>query len=539
MLLPPTVVDVRPDEELRHQAQARSAVLVLVLALDVVVLFALRGSPAIRQDALRVFGEVNLPLLALDLAVVNLFARKRTRVLRAALCVSAALEVTTVFVWLQLTGIVSSYFLIMGPVLIAGYRSWGDYWIAFCACSCFSTFHLGVVVAEDLGYLRPASLFVEDPGGLYSLRLFRWIALLSIEGVYSMVFWATNFTATSFREKDAALSEARRDVERAVEDVQHGRLVGETIGGYRLVELLGRGGMGEVYRAERIADGRAAALKVMHRHLGTLSEAIARFRREIDVVRRLQSRGVTEILDAGETGDGLHYLAMELLRGEDLAALLRRREQLSLRELLPMVDQLADALDAAHAAGIIHRDVKPQNVFLASESEAETPTVKLLDFGVARLVETAGEEKLTATFAVVGTAGYLAPEQVAPSFGPIGPETDVFALGAVVYRALTGRGAFDAPHLPGALHAALYAHPAPPSTITAGLHADVDAVIALAIAKRPRHRYSTARAFAVDLRAAQDGKLTEDVRARAREFSGFTSERVSQTMLAGDASSAR
>ena len=135
MLLPPTVVDVRPDEELRHQAQARSAVLVLVLALDVVVLFALRGSPAIRQDALRVFGEVNLPLLALDLAVVNLFARKRTRVLRAALCVSAALEVTTVFVWLQLTGIVSSYFLIMGPVLIAGYRSWGDYWIAFCACS--------------------------------------------------------------------------------------------------------------------------------------------------------------------------------------------------------------------------------------------------------------------------------------------------------------------------------------------------------------------------------------------------------------------
>jgi serine/threonine-protein kinase len=248
----------------------------------------------------------------------------------------------------------------------------------------------------------------------------------------------------------------------------------------------------------------------------------------------MKSRGVVEILDAGETGDGLHYLAMELLRGEDLAGLLRRRERLSLEEVLALVDALAEALDAAHAMGIVHRDVKPPNIFLArsGDGDTDTVTVKLLDFGVASLLEAKGEEKLTLTFVVVGTPGYLAPEQISASFGAIGAETDIFALGAVAYRALTGRPAFEATQLAEMLHAALNTQPLAPSAIVPELTADVDAVIALAIAKRPRHRYASARAFAADLRAAQEGRLGEEVRARAREFSAFSSESVSQTIRA-------
>ena len=233
------------------------------------------------------------------------------------------------------------------------------------------------------------------------------------------------------------------------------------------------------------------------RHLGVESELVARFRREIDLVRRMKARGVAEILDAGETGDGLHYLAMELLRGEDLAALLRREERLPLGELLPIVDQLAEALDAAHALGIVHRDVKPQNIFLARDAAGDV-SVKLLDFGIARLLEMSREDRLTVTFTVVGTPGYLAPEQISDAIGAIGAETDIFALGAVVYRALTGRPAFESVNLAGMLHAALHGQPLAPSALVVGLTPDVDAVIALAIAKRlrggpPRGARRTAR----------------------------------------------
>src|SRR5262249_24339778 len=154
-------------------------------------------------------------------------------------------------------------------------------------------------------------------------------------------------------------------------------------------------------------DDVAVALKVLHRHLGYDSQSIARFRREIDLVRRLDVRGVAQVIDSGVTDDGLHFLAMELLSGEDLASLLRRKGRLSLAEALPIVDQLADVLDAAHAAGIVHRDVKPQNVFLATTGTTGAPTVKLLDFGIARLHEAATEPKLTMTWAVLGTPGYL------------------------------------------------------------------------------------------------------------------------------------
>ena len=529
--LPPRAEVEATDAEVRMRAHGRMAMIAVVLAFDVALLLLLRSSPTIRPGALRAFAAINLPLLLLDLVCIPLLLRKRGPWFGSGQILCGTLEIVTTLTWIQLTGIVSSYFLIAGPLLIVAYRVFSGYWAAMWGTALLTTGHIALFLAEELHVLPPASLFV-DAGQVYSSPVFRWGALASITGIYSSVLWAANFTATAFREKDVALSAARKDVARAIEDGQLGRLVGETIGGYALREVLGRGGMGEVYRAERLADGREAAVKVLQRNLGWQTDVVARFRREVDLVRRMKSRGVAEILDAGETGDGLHYLAMELLRGEDMAALLRRRERLSLGELLAIVDPLAETLDDAHAHGIVHRDVKPQNIFLARAAGETGMVVKLLDFGVARLLETSGEEKLTQTFAVVGTPGYLAPEQISPSFGAVGAETDIFALGAVAYRALTGRPAFEATHLAEVLQAALHGQPPAPSALVVELTPAVDAVIALAIAKRPRHRYPSARAFAADLRAAQEGRLAEEVRARARELAAFSSEAISETIRA-------
>jgi serine/threonine-protein kinase len=514
-------------------AQARSVIIVSCLFFDAAMIAFLRGSPSIRQSALWAFAEIAGALLLLDLAITRAFLWRARPAYAAIQMLCVTLEMATGVTWIQLTGTTSSYFIMFGPLLIAMYRSFAGYGTAAWATSCIVLFQAVAFALESAGVLRPASLFVENPSGLYATPLFRDVSIASILLIYVSTFTGSNYVANAIREKEAALSAARRDFEQAVEDGLPGRLVGASVGGYKLVELLGRGGMGEVYEAVSEADDdRRVALKVLHRQFAHDAQVVARFQREVEVVRRLSSRGIAAVTDSGVASDGLRWLAMELLRGEDLGARLRRRGRIPLAEMVPIVAELAQTLDEAHAAGIVHRDVKPQNIFLLSEPAKDGALVKLLDFGVARLSESSGEPGLTATAAVLGTPGFLAPEQIAPSLGEVGPETDLFALGAVVYRAITGRPAFNASHLSAAIHAALHVHPPPPSETTEGLPKDVDSVIALALAKRPRHRYGNARAFADDLRAALAGTLPDEVRQRAREFAGFGSTNVDETIPA-------
>jgi hypothetical protein len=337
--------------------------------------------------------------------------------------------------------------------------------------------------------------------------------MLVVGAAAAAAIYLTHRLRALLREKDDALSQVKRDLVRVTAEFQPGRLTGTTLDGkYLLEELLGRGGMGEVYRA-RDDQQREVAIKVLFAHLHE-SGALARFQREAEVVAKLPPHLVAPVLAVGQSGDGLHYIVMELLRGEDLGALLRRRGRISLGELLPIVDRLADALAAAHALGIVHRDLKPGNVFLV-ENDAAGP-VRLLDFGISRMAETPSHVALTQTSMVLGTPGYLAPEQVAPRVGAVGPATDLFALGALAYRALTGENAFVANNAAQAAYAALNVQPPPPSKLRPDLSDDVDAVIALALAKRLADRYADARLFARDLRAASGGALEKDVRARAR-----------------------
>ncbi|MBA3395417.1 MAG: serine/threonine protein kinase [Deltaproteobacteria bacterium] len=492
-------------------ARLRAMFAVSAILLDLGIYFGFRGSSHFDQRALAWFACINIPLLALDVVLTWTVLRRQGRFYNLLAHVVIVLEAFTVLVWIQLTGSLSSYFLMAIPVFVLAYRLYATYQLGLAAYIVHAVMHTLVVGAEELGLLDVAGLFVADPGAVYAEPLFRMSALVSIQLLFLGIFILGNIVARMLREKETALDAVQRDFERVVADVQPGRLSSQTLDGkYRLGELLGRGGMGEVYEAVPLGGGEPVAVKVLYAHL-SMPDDLERFRREASIARQLPASHVAQVLDFGYAADaGHHYLVMELLRGEDLGMLLRRRTRIPAGELLPIIDQLAAGLEAAHAVGVVHRDLKPQNVFLVGGSDP--PVVKLLDFGVARLIQ--GSE-LTLSAMVVGSPGYLAPEQAASDLGKIGPQTDVFALGAIIYRALTGTSAFPARHAAAAVYEAVHVEPLAPTSLDPGLPADVDRVVALAMAKNPTQRYATPTELARDLRSAFAGALDTAIRARA------------------------
>ena len=202
-------------------------------------------------------------------------------------------------------------------------------------------------------------------------------------------------------------------------------------GDFRVEALLGRGGMGAVYRVLQISTERRRALKLLHPVLVDDEQARERFFQEARIGSRIASDRVVEVIGAGVDGN-TPWLAMELLDGEDLATRLKR-SPLAGAEARSLFGQLGEALAAAHAVGVVHRDLKPENVFLVrSRKEGARPTVKVLDFGIAKMVAEAGAQT-----APCGTPLFMAPEQATGA--AITPAADVWALGLLVFRALSGR----------------------------------------------------------------------------------------------------
>ena len=272
---------------------------------------------------------------------------------------------------------------------------------------------------------------------------------------------------------------------------------GERLAGtpYVIVGLLGQGGMGEVYEVEHAQLGRRAALKVLHRNHLDRPDLAARLCEEARLLARLRHQNLVEVFDLGVTADGRPYFAMPLLCGRDLREELTRRRALPAEAAIALAAQALDGLAVAHAAGLVHRDVKLENLFLEEDG-----TLRVLDFGVAKVLNGVDLGR-TGPGAPPGTPRSMAPEQCAGE--PVDARTDLYAVGLVLYELCTGSGPFD--DLRGNDHALRFAHcdrwPAPPSQRSPHpIGPAVDAVILRALAKAPEDRFQTAAEMAAALR---------------------------------------
>jgi serine/threonine protein kinase len=255
--------------------------------------------------------------------------------------------------------------------------------------------------------------------------------------------------------------------------------------GYELLDELGRGGMGVVFRARDTRLNRTVALKMVLGRAGG-AEA-ARFRAE--AMAAVAHPNVAKVFGAGDTG-GVSYLAMELLPGGTLAARFGPN-RLTPAAAAELVRKVADGVAAAHAQGIVHRDLKPANVLFDAAGEP-----KVTDFGLAK--RAAGSD-LTATGAIMGTPAYMAPEQAGGGAKFVGPPADVWALGAILYEALTGTRPFDGPDVRAVLARVLTADPVAPRKLAPAVPRDLERICLTCLAKKPHERYPTAAELAADL----------------------------------------
>ena len=256
---------------------------------------------------------------------------------------------------------------------------------------------------------------------------------------------------------------------------------------YRIQRLLGRGGMGAVYLADDEVLHDLVALKVISSAYASDEVAmIARFRREAANARKVSSPYVIRIHDLGEARPGLLYLSMEYFAGRTLADIVAQRGVVPLSDVTDLLRQICDGLEAAHQAGVIHRDLKPGNILVG-----ERGAVKIIDFGLA--TTTLAGDSLTATGAMLGTPNYMAPEQVRGK--PVDARTDVYALGALAYHLVCGRPPFsgDNPIAVGFAH--ISEVPVPPSQLRKDVSPALDAAILAALAKAPGDRPPSAKAF--------------------------------------------
>jgi serine/threonine protein kinase len=297
------------------------------------------------------------------------------------------------------------------------------------------------------------------------------------------------------------------------------------IAGYEILDVLGRGGMGVVYRARQERLGRVVALKVLLAGAHASELDLARFRAEAEAVARLQHPNIVQIYEIGES-DGCPYLALEHVAGGSLADRLHGTP-LAARDAARLVETLAQAIHTAHQHGIVHRDLKPANILLRSKTTTDdtdqtdnkkpgfTSSVlsvvefvpKITDFGLAKRLD--GVTLSTQTGAILGTPDYMAPEQAAGQ--AVGPVADVHALGAILYQLLTGRPPFVAATPLDTLLRLKLEEPVPPSLLQPGLPRDLETICLKCLRKEPAQRYVSAAALADDLRRFDRG---EPIRAR-------------------------
>jgi serine/threonine-protein kinase len=278
---------------------------------------------------------------------------------------------------------------------------------------------------------------------------------------------------------------------------------GTTLAGkYRIRGVLGRGGMGTVFEAERLSIGGLVAIKVLRSDRARDAKVVRRFYKEARAAAAIGHPNICEVHDLGGLEEGSPYLVMERLVGETLAVRLARDTVLPFDEAIDVLVQVLSALAAAHEKGIVHRDIKPENIFLA-ERIGCPPFVKVLDFGISKIIgrlrgDVSDDTRLTQPGVVMGTPSYMSPEQVGGDRG-LDARVDIYACGVILYEALTGRRPFTGRDLQTLLLQILTIRPPLASELRPGLPAGIDAVLERALARRRDDRYRTAREMQLDL----------------------------------------
>jgi eukaryotic-like serine/threonine-protein kinase len=272
--------------------------------------------------------------------------------------------------------------------------------------------------------------------------------------------------------------------------LREGFLVAEK---YGLIEPLGTGSMGAVWKARHVMLGNMVAIKFLHASVDAYPEGRLRFEREAKLSARLgeASRHICRVTDFGVIGSGTPFVVMELLQGEELSTRIKREKQLPVPLIVEIVAQLCRALTVAHEAGVIHRDLKPANVFLCNSEDGEQVFVKLLDFGVAKAALEHEDTQGTRAGTIFGTPGYMSPEQIVADH-ELDPRSDLWSVAVMVYRMATGRTPFGSGNLGELGLRILSTNPPPPSSVRPDLSRHFDEWMRKGLSKKREDRFATA-----------------------------------------------
>jgi serine/threonine protein kinase len=277
-------------------------------------------------------------------------------------------------------------------------------------------------------------------------------------------------------------------------------LVGSVIGDrYRLLRLIGTGGMGSVYESEHIMLQKRVAVKLLREEFIKRPRMMIRFKQEAKILAQIGHENIANVIDFGETSQGQMYIVMEYLQGEDLRTRIEREQALPITQAVPIIIQICKALKAAHKKGIIHRDMKPENVFLISKDEKQD-FVKILDFGVAKILDIHNaQERLTSPGVVFGTPEYISPEQIQSL--PLDHRVDIYSVGIIMYEMLTGKVPFRGDSFLQIVTQHLINPPPSPLSVNPHIHlpSKMEEIIFKALSKEPEERYQSMDELIEDL----------------------------------------
>ncbi len=413
----------------------------------------------------------------------------------------ALFEMTSVLLAQWSLGSVNSVMLVFGVLLTVGYRVLFDFATGLL---CFAIFLGGswlMVALEVTGSIPSQPLFRT----IDNIYLSTWSQLGTMGFatiLIVLVYWATNWVVVHLRHKDLAIRILRASLA-ATKGAELGRHTGRTLNDtYVVGTVIGRGGMSEVYEGHHRRSERPVAIKLLHPHLIADPLLLKRFRREAEIAGGLGSRHIVEVLDVDvDPEDDQPFMVFELLEGESLSERLEKHGPLVLDEVGDIIGQAAQGVAVAHRGGVIHRDLKPENLFLCRDGDGIL--VKILDFGISKIGD--GATALTQEVALLGTPSFMSPEQALGKLDELDVTTDIFALGAITYTALTGVRPFDASSVPATLRRICDDAPTPITTLRPEVPAGVEKVVTIAMAKPCHQRYQDVAELASDLRAALAG----------------------------------